>query len=145
MVFDQLVDWAEHPAPGVKHFSGKAIYRQRFELEPSIGLGSASRVFLDLGEVRDLARVRLNGKELGTLWKAPWRIEVTGALQSGPNVVEVEVVNVWNIRLVADQSLPKEQRRTFLLAPTVKRDSPLLPAGLLGPVLLRQEVEARFD
>jgi hypothetical protein len=93
-----------------------------------------------LGEVRDLATVRLNGKNLGTLWLAPWRLDITGAAQPGNNTLEVEVVNPWNNRLVGDANLPADQRHTFILASTVAKDAPLMPAGLLGPVTIQSVV-----
>ena len=134
--FEQLCDWTEHPDWNIQHFSGKATYSKSFELPPS-AIHAASRLLLDLGEVRDLAKVRVNGKELGTLWLAPWRVDITEAVRPGANALEIEVVNAWNNRLVGDQALPPDQRRTTLMTPTVKKDSPLLPAGLLGPVTLR--------
>ena len=81
--------------------------------------------------------IRVNDKEVATLWLAPWRVEITGFAQPGSNTLEVDVVNVWNNRLVGDANLPAQERVTFLAAPTVTKDSPLLPAGLLGPVTLR--------
>lgn len=56
----------------------------------------------------------------------------------GANTLEIEVVNVWNNRLAGDDALPKEQRRTFVTAEIVKKTSPLLSAGLLGPVTVRE-------
>jgi hypothetical protein len=79
----------------------------------------------------------LNGRSLGTLWLAPWRVDATGTVRPGENLLEIEVVNPWNNRLVRDAQLPPERRLTFLAAPTVNKNSPLLPAGLLGPVTLR--------
>jgi hypothetical protein len=64
-------------------------------------------------------------------------VDITSALRAGANELEIEVINVWNNRLVGDQSLPADQRHTFLLAPTVSSDAPLLPAGLLGPVTMQ--------
>ena len=129
--FEELIDWAQRPDPAVKHYSGKATYRTQFDLTQEL---AGQRLYLDLGEVRDLAAVRLNGKALGTLWIAPWRVEITAAAHPGPNTLEVDVINVWNNRLIGDASLPAEKRHTFLAAPTVKKDAGLLPAGLLGPV-----------
>jgi hypothetical protein len=100
-----------------------------------------AKIFLDLGQVRDLATVRLNGQDLGTLWLAPWRVEITAAVRSGDNLLEIEVVNPWNNRLVGDASLPPEKRHTFLARDTVAKNAPLLPAGLLGPVTLRTAVD----
>ncbi len=94
-------------------------------------------MLLDLGEVRDIATVRLNGRELGTLWLAPWEVDLTPALRPGENTLEVEVINPWNNRLVGDAALPVAQRRTFISVPTVTKDSALVPAGLLGPVKIR--------
>ena len=80
--------------------------------------------------------IRLNGKTLGVRWMAPWRIDITAAARSGDNLLEIDIVNPWNNRLVGDAKLPPEQRLHFLAAPTVEKDAPLLPAGLLGPITL---------
>lgn len=138
--FEQLIDWTQHSDAGIKYFSGKATYRKTFDVPSSQNTGQGSRIFLDLGEVRDLATVRLNGKEIATLWLAPWRVDITSAVKQGPNVLEVEVVNVWNNRLVGDLALPVEQRRTFLQSPTVSKNAPLMSAGLIGPVVLQRAV-----
>ena len=96
------------------------------------------RVLLDLGAVRDVAVVRVNGREVGTLWIAPWQVDVSKALKPGANMLEIEVINPWNNRLVGDLALPPAERRTSLSLATVKANAPLLPAGLLGPVTLRR-------
>jgi hypothetical protein len=128
---------AKHVEP-IRHYSGTAVYRKTFELPAG---PKPARLLLDFGEVRDLATVRLNGRELATLWKAPWQVDITDAAKPGENKLEVAVTNVWNNRLVGDLDLPEDQRRTFLITPTVKKGSPLLPAGLLGPVTVRFAVE----
>jgi hypothetical protein len=138
VTFDALDDWTQRDEDGIRHYSGKAIYRKTIELSSAQASKTGSRLLLDLGEVRDLATVRLNGKELGTLWIAPWRLDITTAIQPGSNILDLEIINVWNNRLAGDAALPPAQRRTFLLAPTVKANAPLLPAGLLGPVRLVQ-------
>ncbi|MCL4177950.1 MAG: hypothetical protein KJ072_09425 [Verrucomicrobia bacterium] len=152
ITFEQLTDWIQHPDPGIRHYSGSATYRKTFEihasrLTPHVSrlTPHTSRFILDLGEVRDLAIVRVNGRECGTLWLAPWKLDITSALRPGANELEIEVINVWNNRLVGDQALPPDQRRTFLLAPTVSRDTPLLPGGLLGPVRLRVETSRAWS
>jgi hypothetical protein len=136
--FDSLIDWTKHAEEGIRHYSGTAVYRKTFELPAG---PKPARLLLDFGEVRDLATVRLNGRELATLWKAPWQVDITDAAKPGENKLEVAVTNVWNNRLVGDLDLPEDQRRTFLITPTVKKGSPLLPAGLLGPVTVRFAVE----
>ena len=134
--FATLESWTQRPEEGIKFYSGKAIYRKSFSLPDSAFRIPHSALFLDLGEVRDLATVRLNGRDLGTLWLAPWRLDVTSALKPGENQLEVEVINPWNNRLVGDAALPPAKRLTTLMLATVKPTAPLLPAGLLGPVRL---------
>ena len=136
VTFPELVDWTQHPLEGIKHYSGKATYRKEFNL-PFDPATSKTHVILDLGEVRDLATIRINGTSLTTLWNAPWSQDITAALRPGTNTLEIEVVNAWNNRLVGDASLPENKRHTFILAPTIKKDMPLMTAGLLGPVTLR--------
>ena len=134
--FDQLADWTQRSEDGIKYFSGKATYRKTFDVSAQRPSGSA--LFLDLGKVNDIAVVRVNGRELGTLWQPPYRVAITTAVQPGANTLEVDVVNTWNNRLAGDAGLPVEQRHTSITAPTVTKDSPLLPAGLIGPVTIRQ-------
>lgn len=136
--FASLSDWTKHGDPGVRYYSGRAVYQKTFDYTPSAaGASAGGRVWLDLGEVRDVAVVRVNGREVATLWIAPWRVDVTAALQPGANTLEVEVINPWNNRLVGDLALPPAQRRTSLSLATVKARAPLIPAGLLGPVTLQ--------
>ncbi|MBE0536478.1 MAG: glycoside hydrolase family 2 [Phycisphaerae bacterium] len=136
VTFEQLMSWTQHPEEGIKYYSGNAVYRKTWE-RPDTKIAPESRVILDLGDVKDIAVVRVNSKEVGTLWLAPWRVDITEAVKAGANVLEVEVVNAWNNRLAGDQALPEEQRHTSLLAPTVSKGAPLLPAGLLGPVTIQ--------
>lgn len=134
ITFDRLEDWTRRPEHGIRYYSGKARYQKTFEI-PEVREGRA--VWLDLGTVHDLAIVRLNGQEVGTLWLPPWRLEVTSAVKAGGNSLEIEVINTWNNRLAGDAALPQDQRRTFIAFPAVHPDAPLLAAGLLGPVTLQ--------
>ncbi len=153
VVFGHLADWTDHADPGIRYYSGAAVYRKVFDLpEPR----TLNRVFLSLGTVRDMARVSLNGKDLGVVWCAPWRVEVTGALKAGDNHLEIEVVNRWPNRLIGDQQPAdanartlksaegflggqefKTGRYTFSTHHPYHAQSPLLPSGLLGPVTLQ--------
>ncbi|NLX95946.1 MAG: hypothetical protein GXY83_07205 [Rhodopirellula sp.] len=133
VTFERLEDWTQRSEEGIRNCSGAAVYRKEFEL-PEGFLGRSLR--LDLGNVRDLATVRLNGRELGTVWNAPWRIDISTAARRGKNVLEIEVVNPWNNRLIADAKLPPEKRLTFLATDTLPNSAAPLPAGLLGPVIL---------
>ncbi len=134
VVFAQLADWTTRPEDGIKHYSGKAIYRKTFELEKAESGKRKAELFLDFGEVHDMATLRVNGKDLGTIWTAPWRVDISGVAKTGVNTLEIEVINPWNNRLAGDAALPPDQRRTFITLPSVSKESPLLPAGLLGPV-----------
>jgi hypothetical protein len=133
MEFRKLVDWTTRREADIKYFSGQATYRQTLVIPPKLLAPDASLV-LNLGEVRDLATVRVNGRELATLWTAPFKVDVTSALHAGRNTLEITVVNPWNNRLVGDAKLPAAQRHTFLSTASVKRTAKLKPAGLLGPV-----------
>jgi len=93
---------------------------------------------LDLGEVKVLAAVKLNGHDLGVVWKTPYALDITRALQSGKNSLEVRVVNTWVNRLVTDAGLPAEKRLTWTTDNPYHPSDPLLPSGLLGPVFLRE-------
>lgn len=103
--FEQLTDWSQHPDPAVKHFSGVAVYKKVFEA-PS--LDSAKRFFLELGEFKGIAEVHLNGKKLGTVWTAPWRVDVTDALREGSNDLAIHMANCWPNRLIGDEKLPAD-------------------------------------
>ncbi len=132
--FDTLRDWSKESNPGVKYFSGIATYRTQFDWQPR-----HSRPFLELGQVEVMAGVTLNGRDLGPVWTAPFRVEVTGALKPGPNLLEIRVANLWPNRLIGDAALPPDQRVAWTNWNPFKKDSPLLPSGLLGPVRLAAE------
>ena len=87
--------------------------------------------------MHETARVRLNGKDLGVLWCQPWHVNVSGVLKNGENFLEVEVVNLWPNRLIGDENLPEDERKTRTNVISYKRDYPLMPSGLLGPVSLK--------
>jgi hypothetical protein len=135
VVFDSLCDWSQRAEAGIKYYSGKALYRKSFELADKSPIPD-QKYYLDLGLVQNLARVRLNGRDLGVAWCAPWRVEVSGALVAGTNQLEIEVANLWPNRLIGDLNLPEAQRMTWTTINPYKKDSPLLPSGLLGPVRL---------
>jgi hypothetical protein len=133
---DHLVSWAALETPGVKFFSGTATYLKDFDL-PATGFGPGLRRFLDLGAVKNLARVELNGCDLGVLWKEPFRVEITGIARPGANHLAIKVTNLWPNRMIGDLSAPPEERVTWASVAPFTATSPLLPSGLLGPVLIR--------
>ncbi len=132
---DELKSWTESSEEGVRHYSGTASYSTGF-LVPA-NLPEHARVVLDLGEVRETARVWVNGKEMGVAWKRPFVVDVTSAVVQGSNSLKVQVTNLWPNRIIGDQSLPAGKRFTHTNITKFTKDSPLMPSGLLGPVTVR--------
>ncbi len=132
--FAKLVDWTTRPEEGIKYYSGTAVYRRTFTLPADVA--ARKSLSLSLGTVHELARVRLNGRDLGVVWCPPWRVDISAAGRPGENRLEIEVVNLWPNRLIGDARLPPEQRRTRTNIRAFKADSPLMPSGLLGPVTI---------
>ena len=134
-----LTPWSERPEPAFRYYSGMAVYRTQFTWTQA----ASGTVWLELGTVHETARVRLNGKDLGVVWCAPWHIDVTGALKAGSNQVEIEVANLWGNRLRGDSLLPPEQRRTRtnLGGDDSYKSGDKQPgprsSGLLGPVTIK--------
>jgi len=155
LALDALLSWSRHPDPAVRHFSGSAVYQTRFTLP-----AGRPRVTLDLGRVEVMARVRLNDRDLGILWKPPYRVDLGDAVVPGENRLEVTVVNLWVNRLIGDAALPEDSprdpagvltswprwlldgqpsptgRKSFVTFPLWKKNEALRPSGLLGPVVL---------
>jgi hypothetical protein len=163
ITLDRLISWPEHSDAGIRYFSGTAIYKTTF---PTIKTAPGCRLFLDLGRVEVIAELWLNGKSLGTLWKPPFAYEITGLLLSRVNELEIHVTNLWPNRLIGDEQFPDDcsedgrwrsgpipswpewlkkglprpesRRLTFCTWKHWRKDDPLLPSGLLGPVAIHQ-------
>jgi hypothetical protein len=133
VTFDRLMSWAESADPGVKYFSGTADYTRTVNA-PSEWFTAGARLWLDLGEVKDLAEVMVNGQPLGIVWNKPLRVDVTDTLKPGANAVAIKVTNLWVNRLIGDQQPNVTRKYTYTTMPFYRADSPLLPSGLLGPV-----------
>jgi len=133
IMLDTLSSWSNNPDPGVKYFSGTGIYSKILEV-PENWLNQGDHILLDLGEVKNLAEVIVNGKTVGIIWKKPFRIEITGELKLGSNKLEVKVTNLWVNRLIGDQQPDAETKFTYTTQAFYRADSPLLASGLLGPV-----------
>ena len=142
VVFPQLQSYSESENPSVKYYSGTAVYRNTFQL-PTTSKGKAARYILNLGQVGNLAEVSVNGQPLGTLWKEPYRIDISRALKAGKNELEVRVVNTWANRIIGDMQPDCQQKYTYTPDVFYRADSPLLPGGLLGPVEVWQVVEGK--
>ncbi len=138
ITLDKLISWNESSDKGVKYFSGTGTYTKTIQASPDWFKNGAT-LWIDLGDVKNLAVVTVNGKELGTLWHAPYRLDATAALKPGSNELSVKVINAWVNRLVGDLQPDATKKYTFSSWPAYKKDSPLLPSGLIGPVAIQQE------
>ncbi|MEP6750414.1 MAG: glycosyl hydrolase [Bacteroidota bacterium] len=134
IVFDSLTDWTSSSNDKIKNYSGTAVYHTSFNVTK---LPTAEQLFLDLGNVKVIAAVKLNGKTVGTVWTAPWRVNVTGVVKPGENKLEIEVVNTWVNRLIGDSKLPEAERKTWTNVNTFTPASQYQSSGLMGPVLLQ--------
>jgi hypothetical protein len=131
--FKQLVSWSEHPDKGIRYYSGTAVYRNVVTVSAA---DLQYRITLHLGELYNLAEVNINGAPAGVWWKQPFSGDITELLQKGENTIEIKVVNLWPNRLIGDQFLPEDKRFTKSNVMKFTKETPLLPAGLLGPVTL---------
>jgi len=136
--FDRLEDWTSRSEPGIRYYSGKAVYRIGFDTGNA---GTDRAMFLSLGRVHNIASVRLNGRDLGVAWCAPWRVSLPkNVLKARGNELEITVANLWLNRLIRDSGLQEKERLTWIPGKyPFKPDDPLQPSGLLGPV----RIEAR--
>jgi len=156
--FDKLEDWSIRPEEGIKYYSGMATYNKSFDLPELDRLKNNSELYLDLGEVKNLAKVKLNGKDLGIIWTSPWRVKIANVVKDKGNQLEIEVVNLWRNRLIGDENMPDDGvkdkkwpewllegkprtsgRYTFTTHRYFKKDMQLEVSGLLGPVLIQVE------
>ena len=130
--FDNLTSFSTSSDNSIKYFSGTATYMNSFEVNV---LNKNEKIILDLGDVKNLAEVIINGKNVGTLWKKPFQTHISKFLKIGKNTIEIKVVNSWVNRLVGDMQ-PGAIKIGFTTMSLFKADSPLEPSGLLGPVQL---------
>jgi hypothetical protein len=160
VVFDHLVPWNEHADEAIKYFSGSAVYRKAFNLS---AIDKSAKLQLDLGRVDVMARVKLNGKDLGLLWCPPFLVDISEAVKPGGNILEIEVTNLWINRLIGDEAFPYENiypsirngqplpeeslRKTFEFrfkggnAKHWEKTSALRPSGLIGPVRITEATQ----
>ncbi len=133
ITLDTLSSWSDSSVPGVKYFSGTGVYTKTIDA-PAAWFQHGAHVWINLGEVKNLADVRVNGKPLGILWHAPFAVDATAALHPGTNLLKVEVTNAWVNRLIGDQQANATRTYTFTDFHPYTAHSALLPSGLLGPV-----------
>ena len=116
----------------MKYFSGTGTYTNTLQV-PAEWFRPGTHLWISLGEVKNLAEVSVNGKPLGIVWHAPYRVDATAALKPGSNEISIKVTNAWVNRLIGDQQ-PNSEKFTFTVIHPYNAQSPLLPSGLLGPV-----------
>ena len=152
IVFNKLTDWTARPEEGIKYYSGIASYSKNFDF-PEYLQFSSSELFLSLGSVKNLARISLNGKDLGVLWTSPWQVRITDCIKEKNNNLKIEVANLWINRLIGDEMKPYDGienskwpdwllngtqrssgRYTFTTHHYYKKGDPLSESGLIGPV-----------
>jgi len=157
IVFEDLQNWTGRTEEGIKYYSGTAVYTKSFDLSLTENPGKNERILLDLGEVHNMARVKLNGRDLGVVWINPWQVDITGVVRERDNRLEIAVVNLWPNRLIGDEQLPDDGikdrkwpewllegkprtsgRYTFSTYKHYRKDSPLLKSGLIGPVVIKR-------
>lgn len=166
ITFDKLTSWSTSSDEGIRYFSGTATYGKSFTLPGNL-IQDGRSLELDLGDVRVIAEVTVNGKNLGVLWKAPFRVNLDGFVHEGVNDLEVRITNLWPNRLIGDEHLPEDfewsgkhikkwpewlvnhtkrpsERITFTTWKHWEKDSPLQLSGLLGPVIIRPWVHAKI-
>jgi hypothetical protein len=134
-----LASWHQSGDPGVKYFSGTGTYTKALSA-PAEWFKPGATIWLDLGDVKNIAEVTVNGKPLGTFWKRPFRMDVTSALKPGANSLEIKVINLWVNRLIGDQQEGVTKKYTYTAQQFYRADSPLLPSGLIGPVQVIRSV-----
>jgi hypothetical protein len=153
--FDNLTDWTMRPEEGIRYYSGIAVYSTDFTLPESLPFTDKSEFYLNLGRLKNLARVKLNGKDLGIVWTAPWEVRITDELKKRSNHLEIEVANLWINRLIGDEKEPWDgvangkwpewlingtprtsHRYTFTTHRFYKLNDPLVESGLMGPITI---------
>ncbi|GAA4799246.1 hypothetical protein GCM10023231_30040 [Olivibacter ginsenosidimutans] len=135
VVFKQLSDWSRNPDAAIKYYSGAAWYETILSIQKP---KADERLYLNLGSVIALAKVKVNGKDVGGVWTPPYKVDITEAVQDGTNKITIKVVNTWVNRLIGDLNLPEQERKHWTYVNPYHKDSPLRPSGLLGPVSIER-------
>jgi len=135
--FESLMDFRDNPDPGIRYFSGVATYSKEVKITAK-QLRNADDLFIDLGQVYNLAEVWVNGKLAGTAWKPPYRVDISAEVVAGNNLIEIRSVNLWVNRLIGDAQpgVTEEDKITLTGRQFYRPNAPLVPSGLIGPVLI---------
>ena len=131
IIYDSLFSWTNSHDFDINFFSGTAIYKNHFTIDAIPG---SKKVMIAFDSIYNIATIKINGIDCGTLWTKPYTLDITKAVKPGENKIEIEVTNTWHNRLIGDSMLKPEERTTFTTAPFRLKDKPLQPAGLIGDV-----------
>ena len=153
IIFNDLEDWTSHSNEGIRYYSGIATYSITFDKPGSVKIDKISDIYLDLGTVKNMAKVTLNGKDLGIIWTSPWRVNISDVIREKGNKLEIEIANLWGNRLIGDEKFSDDGvkdgkwpewllygkprtsgRYTFTTRRFYNEDEPLQSSGLFGPV-----------
>lgn len=135
ITLSHLASWSDNADPGVKYYSGAGTYTKTIDA-PTSWFGAGAHLWINLGDVKNLAKVTVNGKPLGIVWHTPYRVDATSALHPGSNSLTIQVTNAWVNRLIGDEQPNATKKYTFTTYHPYTANSPLLPSGLLGPVTI---------
>lgn len=137
--FDTLMDFRDHSDPGIQYFSGVASYSKQVEV-PATSISGNEALWLDLGQVHNLAEVWVNGEYAGTAWKPPYLVDISKTVRPGTNEILIKSVNLWVNRMIGDAQPDAAEKITIRTSARefYRADSPLIPSGLLGPVRILQ-------
>lgn len=134
VVFDDLFDWTKSEVPGIKYYSGTAIYKKNI----NVHLDNDKSIYLDIGNPNFVAQVFINSQDAGVIWCSPWSVDITKYLQEGNNQIEIHVANSLMNRMIYDASLPVNQRITYSYPSIVRPDDDLVASGLTQVKLIRK-------
>jgi hypothetical protein len=156
VVFDSLTDWTQRNEDGIKYYSGIAVYKKSFDLPGKKSAKDSCDYILDLGRLRNIARIKLNDKDLGVIWTSPWQVKISDIIREKDNNLEIEVANLWINRLIGDESQPWDgvkdgkwpdwlingterpgKRFTFSTNHFYRKGDQLSESGLIGPVSIK--------
>jgi len=133
--FKSLTDWTLSANDSIKYFSGTAIYKKVVNLTD---IKSSKKMLLNLGKLTSMAKVKVNGQDMGGVWTAPWTVDISSAVMQGNNLIEILVVNNWMNRLIGDLKIPVNERPTWTPVIPYTVDTPLQASGLFGPVSIQE-------
>ena len=126
-----LESWTDNTNVDIKYFSGTATYENTLKIA---SVDKAAKYEIDLGDVKNIAEVIVNGKNVGTAWKKPFKLDITEAIKAGENSIQIKVTNTWVNRLIGDAQPDVKVKTTFTTMPFYRANSPLLPSGMIGEV-----------